>query len=133
MNTLPQEFFENLTPKGTSPTSFFGKLFEIRDTLHLAHLEAASKSYAEHIALGDLYGSITDFADTIIESHFGLYGPQAITIPKTSSTAPIPYLQATYKWIDSNRSMFKETFIQNVIDEIQQNIAQTLYKLKNLK
>ena len=110
---------------------FFSKLFEMRDTSHLMHL--ATKSYAEHKALDDFYNGILDLTDSLIESYQGIYGLQEIVIPESKAQEPVSYLQSCYKWIDDNRSSFKESFYQNQIDTIQELIASTLYKLRFLE
>lgn len=114
-----------------TPSVFIGKLFSCRDSVHLAHLK--TQSYAQHIALGEYYDSLLDLIDSLCESYQGLYGLLDITIPESKVNNPIDCIQKTYNWIDINRDIFKESFIQNIIDEIQALNAQTLYKLKNLK
>lgn len=116
--------------KGVTPAVFFGKLFEMRDCTHLMHL--ATKSYAQHMALGDFYDSLLDLADGIIESYQGIYGIIGFSPSTCEDKDPIKYLQASYSFIEGSRSIFKESWIQNQIDEILQLIASTLYKLKNL-
>ena len=118
-------------PSKPSPSEFIGKLFACRDIAHLAHLK--TQSYAQHVALGSYYDDLLDLIDTLTESIQGLRGIINITIPTTTAEEPISYLDKTYKYIDQNRDIFKESFLQNIIDEIQHLNAQTLYKLKNLK
>lgn len=118
-----------LTTKPT-PSEFIGKLFACRDIAHLAHLK--TQSYAQHVALGDYYGGLLDLIDGLTEAIQGLRGLLNISIPATTHQEPLKYIQDVYKWIDQNRDIFKETFIQNIIDEIQHLNAQTIYKLKNL-
>ena len=47
-----------------------------------------------------------------------------------SNVAMVQYM---YDCINENRPLFKESWIQNQLDEICALFAQTLYKLKNLK
>lgn len=117
--------------KRPTASEFIGKLFSCRDVIHLAHLR--TQSYAQHIALNNYYDSLLDLIDTLAESYQGIYGLLTISIPEIKSEDPLTYITQVYKWIDSSRSIFKESFIQNIIDEIQLLNAQTLYKLKNLK
>ena len=123
---IPPDFSKQITP-----VQFIGKLFETRDVAHLAHLK--TKSYAQHIALGDYYDGLLDLVDSFTESYQGLYGLLNLEVLKGIISDPIVLIEALYKYIDGNRSIFKESFLQNVLDEIQQLNAQTLYKLKNLK
>lgn len=124
---------EFTTQKGMNAPEFFGKLFQLRDQIHLTHL--ATKSYAQHIALGDFYDSILDLTDSIVEQYQGKYGIQSISIPASSKVDPIPTLKEFAKMVDDGAvyMKFKETFIQNKIDELSSLTYQTIYKLENLK
>lgn len=119
-----------------SPQDFFGKLFQIRNQIHIKHLRITGVgSYAGHIALHDFYDGILDMIDTLIESYQGKYGVVNITIKEATDTDPIKVLEELAKLVDGGvaYSMFKETWLQNQIDEISTLTYQTLYKLKNLK
>lgn len=124
-------FISKLQNKIATPDQFFGYLFMCRDTAHLAHLKTTS--YAQHVALGDYYDGLLDLIDSLVECYQGLNGIQNIIVPTAKHEDPISHIKASYKYIDQNRSIFKESFLQNIIDEIQQLNAQTLYKLTNLK
>lgn len=117
--------------KKPTVSEFIGKLFTCRDIIHLAHLK--TKSYAQHVALGGYYDGLLDLIDTLSECYQGLYGLQTFNIPTPTYQEPIKYISDVYRYIDQNRSIFKESFLQNIIDEIQALNAQTLYKLKNLE
>lgn len=133
--------FDDLKSKKTGYTSystttsvgeFLGHLFSFRDELHLLHL--STTSFAQHKALNEAYDGILDLADELIESVQGIYGLQKISVMPCkkgmSSEETVKYM---YDFIDQNRKLFKESWIQNILDEIQQLFAQTLYKLKFLK
>lgn len=124
-------FLAKLQTKLITPEQFFGYLFMCRDTAHLAHLKTTS--YAQHKALNSYYEDLLDLIDSLIESYQGLNGLQNIVTPSSKYEDPVSHIKASYKYIDQNRSIFKESFLQNIIDEIQQLNAQTLYKLINLK
>lgn len=122
--------------KGLSKEEFFGRLFEIRDQIHLRHLRVAgSGSYAQHVALNEFYDGILGLLDDLIESYQGKYGIVSIKINQTKDEEPITLLENLVKLTDGGQvySMFKETWIQNQIDEISTLAYKTLYKLKNLK
>lgn len=109
----------------------FNKLFEIRDTLHLTHLYQADRKLSTHLALGSAYESILDLVDQLVECYSGLYGQQDISIPSSTRTDnPMKYLMTSYQSIETMRKGISESFLQNIIDEIQAEIARTLYKLK---
>jgi len=122
------------TSNTISIPNFFGKLFQLRDQTHLCHL--AAKSYAIHMALGSFYDELLDLIDGLIESYQGKYGIQSIIIPSSnSSTNELTVLKAFVKSIDDGDiySKFKETYMQNQIDEITKLVYSTIYKLENLK
>lgn len=118
------------------PSEFFGKLFQIRDQIHLTHLKVnGTGSYAAHKALNEFYDEILDLTDTLIESYQGKYGLIDITIESSKSIEPIKIIQDLASLTDNGLAYnsFKETWIQNKLDEISTLCYQTLYKLKNLK
>lgn len=130
------------TPKFSTtmlPKDFFGKLFQIRDGIHLRHLYPTSPKLLgsgwEHKALNDFYESILDLTDGLIESYQGKYGLIDITIPSTSKMDSISTLKELAKLTDDGKaySLFKESWIKNQLDEISKLTYQTLYKLENLK
>ena len=114
---------------------FFGKLFQLRDQIHLTHLKVSGPgSYAAHKALNEFYDGLLDQIDTLVESYQGKYGIINLNIPASSTVEPEMALEALAKLTDDGNAyiMFKETWIQNQIDEISTLTYQTLYKLKNL-
>lgn len=114
-----------------STSQFFSKLFQSRDTAHLTHLRV--RSYAQHVALNDYYDGLLGLIDDLIESYQGYYQIVNITIEASKATEPISHLKALNEFIETNRVIFKESCLQNIIDEIQALINKTLYKLINLK
>lgn len=129
------DILKTVAPKsiGMQPKEFFGKLFQIRDQIHLTHL--STKSFAQHIALNDFYEGILDLTDSIIEKYQGKYGILDITIPSSTKCEPINCLKDLSKLTDggSAHSMFKETWLQNIVDEISALTYEAIYKLENLK
>lgn len=118
------------------PTDFFGKLFQLRDEIHLNHLSIKGPgAYATHIALGSYYEELLDLIDILVESYQGKYGIIELSIPSATKGDSIKCLEELAKLTDggSAYSMFSETWIQNQIDEISTLTYQSLYKLKNLK
>lgn len=117
-------------------TDFFGRLFQLRDEIHLNHLSVKGPgAFAAHIALNSFYGDVLELIDSLIESYQGKYGIVDITIPNSTKGDSIKCLEELAKLTDGGSvySMFSETWIQNQLDEISQLTYQTLYKLQNLK
>ena len=120
------------TTTNTGIPMFLSKIFTFRDKLHFAHL--ATNSYAEHKALNDAYEDLLELADTLVESIQGIYGIQPLKQEMCEDHASnVAMVQYMYDCINENRPLFKESWIQNQLDEICALFAQTLYKLKNLK
>lgn len=111
----------------------FSLLLGASTELHLFHLKV--ESYAQHKAIGDLYESIQNQADQIIEVYQGIHGLIDIKIP--SCTAPTnieSYLKRLRTTILNNKDSFEDMpDLQNVIDEVAAGIARTLYKIRFLK
>jgi len=101
---------------------------------HLLHLK--SKSFSEHKALEELYTGLPDLADSLIESYQGIngvvenYPPQTIAV----SSDALKFVEILSQFVVNNRqSVGTESQLQNIVDEIQQLIDSTRYKLVNLK
>jgi hypothetical protein len=123
-------------PKIT-PEIVFGKLFQARDILHTRHLKptnpGALGSGWEHKVLNDLYDSILDITDGIIESWQGKYGLVEIIVPQSEYNNVVTYLEELVKFVEQSYSIFPDSWIQNELDTIQKEIYSSLYKLKILK
>ena len=118
------------------PGDFFGKLFQLRDEIHINHLRITGPgSFAIHSALNEFYTDVLDLLDELVESYQGKYGIIDITIPSSKSGDSIKCLEELVKLTDDGvvYSLFKEPYLKNQIDEITTLTYKTLYKLKNLK
>lgn len=114
-------------------------LFLARELTHRAHLRATGDgSFAAHMALGEFYPAIGDFADTLTETWQGYTGA-LLEIPMLygdTSTPILEILTAHREWIASQRYVAapaENTMIQNIIDEVVQQYSHTIYKLTFLK
>lgn len=112
--------------------SLIARLFYVREVAHRAHLRTAS--YAQHMALGDLYEGIVEKADTLAEAWMGRSGEVLGDIPFVLEPAGeiIAIIEAQRAWIDLNRAdeTLSASEIQNLIDEAVQTIDSALYKLR---
>ena len=116
--------------KDFSPALYFGKLLRSRDVTHLIHLKnPPSKNFALHVAMEEFYKKILKLTDKLIESYSGIYGIQEIEIERSMYEEPNAYMWDLYECAMDARETFKETWIQNQVDEIQALIAQTLFKI----
>ena len=114
-------------------------LFLARTRIHQAHL--MTKSFAQHIALGDLYESLLDLTDKLAEVWQGAHEQLSLTTQPDGSgnlqldmTDPAALLASLYSWSVEIKSMLEseDSYIQNIWDEIQATIAQAKYKIDNL-
>jgi len=119
---------------------FLSKLFLARIQFHVFHLQVIGiGSFAQHIALDELYKGIVDLTDDLIETYQGKYG--IVTGYKLealqddlSSKQVIQYIQDLHDYIDTERvALFPDSDSLNIIDEIKSLLKTGLYKLKNLQ
>lgn len=109
------------------------RVFAARDVAHREHLR--SRSYAQHVALGDFYTTVIEQIDEIVECYqgkFGLIGDYQIeTSPVVNITT---WLMAEMDWIEVNRDALANgtTSIQNLIDSLTETYQRTIYKLTYL-
>lgn len=99
-------------------------------------LHRQTKSYAEHIALGEFYEAIIPLVDTLTETIQGLEG-EIIDYPVDyygPASSGLEELTSLKEYVSEDRKELpQETEIQNIVDEIAALIDSTLYKLKFLK
>jgi len=126
---MANELFKKTVAKSfVKPEVFFGVLFHSRDCMHLTHLQTTS--YAEHKALNKYYEGILDLTDNLIETYFGIAGKKSsIKIPQSEFINAQAHLKQLYSYIESNRGIFEESQLQNIIDEICALINKTQYLL----
>ena len=110
-------------------------LFTSRDHAHRAHL--LTKSYAQHVALGEFYDAVVDLADSLAEVTMGTYGAfTEIPVEPPARGAIDAVLEAHLNKIEDLRAAFGgkacDRPIDNLLDEVGALFAQTLYKLRNL-
>lgn len=110
-------------------------MFFCRDLAHKEHLR--TRSYAQHIALGEFYEEIVDLADGLAEAYQGKHGIiDDIPIMTNSPSGSITdVLRNQVKWIEGNRyKVCKEddAALQALLDPIITLFYSTIYKLDNL-
>lgn len=111
-----------------------GTLFISRDQAHREHLR--TKSYAQHVALGDFYSAVVDLADSFAEVYQGCHEILDIPYVQPSKGSIDAVLEHHIATIEDFRPAFKskqDAALLNIMDEISGLYSQTLYKLRNLK
>jgi DNA-binding ferritin-like protein len=113
--------------------NFIAECFALRTATHQLHL--SSKSYAEHQALGEFYEALTDLTDKYAEVYMGL-NKSIAKFPSypTPTGSPVELLE---EFLDDIQEEFDEDdskqSLLNILAEIEELTARTLYKLRNLK
>ncbi len=111
-----------------------GRVFATRNAAHLQHW--ATRSFSEHMALGEFYDAIIDKVDKIIEAYQGAYGLIGdVTIPKVDKGTITEHIAEEAGWIDDNRDELSGGIraIQNLIDDLVDTYLTVHYKLTALK
>jgi hypothetical protein len=121
------------TSTGDPIVKIVALLFKARSDAHISHLRQADKTLARHDAFGIFYDTIVDIADTLYETYNGLHEVGKIVVDKSEEiTEPIKYFLGMYNTIETLRKDVKESFIQNQIDTVQQEIAHALFRFKKI-
>jgi len=125
----------------TSSTSKKGKretiatlLMKARTDAHLTHLKQKDKTFATHNAMSIFYEGVLDLIDTYVETSMGIDDTFCLDeVPESMVIAnPLVYFKNLYNAISVARESVKETFLQNQIDTMQELVAHTLYRIKNI-
>jgi hypothetical protein len=116
--------------RGTIPAL----LLKARTDAHLTHLRQKDKTFATHNAMSIFYDSVLDLVDTYIETSMGI--DDSFTLEEVDESEvisnPLTYFKGLYNTIAVERTSIKESFLQNQIDTMQELIAHTLYRIKNI-
>lgn len=126
---------ELLKTTQVSHVEFFNRLFEIRDVTHFTHLNQRDESLATHLALAEVYEGILPIIDGIIEGYSGKYGIKVKPFISgvTATDSPLIYIEQSYLYINSNKSIFTDSWIHNELDNISKILAIAMYKLRFVK
>jgi len=116
-----------------SAAAFVSVLFHSATVTHFMHLQ--TKSFAQHMALGEYYDAIVELADKWAEAYQGCY--DIITgYPKDFhlATDPVNYLTQIKEFVnDIRKDLPQDSELNNLVDGIADQIDSTLYKLRFLK
>lgn len=109
-------------------------LLKARTDVHLTHLLQKDKTLATHNAMSIFYEGVLDLVDTYVETSMGIDDTFSLTEVEESMaiTNPLVYFKNLYNIIQTERVVVKESFLQNQIDTMQELIAHTLYRIKNI-
>ena len=115
--------------------TFIAECFALRTAIHFAHL--SSKSYSEHVALDEFYTGLLSLTDKYAEVYMGLTRQVPITgwpdVDKPTGT-PVEMLEEFLEDIAEEEDEDSDhQSLLNILAEMEELTAQTLYKLRNLK
>jgi hypothetical protein len=107
-----------------------GQVFGDADDDHKEHL--LTRSYAQHMALGDFYDGVRDALDAVVEAHIALVGPDDIADP---TGTPLEQLEDGYVALMGMREKVCDgcPTIENLYDTLTGEYLTAIYKLKRLK
>ena len=115
-------------------SSIVALAFLSREVAHRAHL--ATKSYAEHQALGSFYVDVIEAADALAEAAQGRMGLLEIPyLKRTQAKGIVEELRgylATIEKVRYEGDAADDAPIQNLVDVLIEVYLSTLYKLENL-
>lgn len=112
---------------------FISVLLFSRNQAHVFHWQ--TNSYAAHMAFEGYYDGIVELVDSLVESYQGindiikLYSNDEKYVYGTDAAT---YFKDLLEFVNTNRTLFIDTDILNIIDEIITLIKSTLYKLTKL-
>jgi len=97
-----------------------------------------SKSFARHVALGDMYEAMVDIVDELNEIWMGKYGNETPIPTKdwnadmTSEKSYIDQMFATLEAFHGLVFQDGDDYIKNKFEELQAVVARAKYKIDNL-
>lgn len=107
----------------------FATLLNSTTVAHILHLQ--TRSYAKHKALEDLYDTLPDLADSLIESYQSKYGIAEYPVQSVETpTDALDFVKNLREYVNTNRyAIAKDSELQNIVDEVVQLLDSTIYKL----
>jgi len=102
---------------------------------HIHHL--GTDSYSQHMALGDFYDGLDDLSDKFIEAYQGKYSKiifaeKALFLGE-NGLALVTYIGVEIAKYRQMPGFPQDSELQNIVDELADLVASTLYKLRFLK
>lgn len=113
---------------------FIGALFNARNEAHRIHLD--TESYAQHMALGNFYDSIIDLADSFAEAVKGKHGKFVISYDiNFQADSALDFIIQFTEWLvnEGIKLIPEDSYLLNILDEIQALAYSIKYKIETLK
>lgn len=111
---------------------YVSALLEIQDVSHIAHLQTSS--FSEHKALNELYDGITDQFDAFVEAYQGKYGiiKGYKSFELEEDEDMVSYIKEKMTMFEGYRKSLTDGYLQQMVDNTQELLSSTLYKLRFL-
>lgn len=111
---------------------FVGTMLHSATVTHLQHL--ATKSFAEHMALGEYYEAIPALVDKYAEAYQGRYGIiTGYDVEFHKAKDPKAYVKGLLNFLDEIKGVLpKDTDLVNLFDAVVDSVTSLRYKLENL-
>lgn len=109
------------------------RVFATRNALHLEHW--ATRSYAAHVALGELYDGIIDKIDDVVEMYQGAVEMLGDVKTGTTSGELIDHLREEADWIETNMEELSAgtKAVENALQDLTGLYYTAIYKLTRFK
>ena len=116
-----------------SAVAFISRLLDAVTAIHKVHLMTNGPgSFAAHEALGDVYSDLEDGLDDLAESFMGCQ-ETGLSFQGVDASNYSSEVRKVYEYIEMNRDMIgSESHLQNLVDEILDKLAKSLFKLDRL-
>lgn len=113
--------------------TFIAESMAVRTAAHLLHLSA--KTYSTHVALASFYEALMPLVDAYAEVYMGANAQvtswPSVKLPTGDATSTLmEYLDLVKEELEEDHD---SEALKNILAEIEQLTAQTLYKLRFLK
>jgi len=111
---------------------YVSALMEIENISHIAHLQTSS--FSEHKALNELYDGIADQFDAFVEAYQGKYGiiKGYKSFKLDESVDMVSYLKEKMSEFEMYKATLTDGYLQQMVDNTQELLSTTLYKLRFL-
>lgn len=108
------------------------RVFATRNLVHLEHWR--TKSFSQHMALGDLYNALIEDVDSIVEAYQGAFGLVKPELELAKEKDILSRLEADMVYISDNRKKITKGLpaIDNLLQGLEHSYLIAIYKLKNL-
>lgn len=124
------------SPGEAAMAELISRLLLARNVAQMWHWKV--KSFAMHMALGELYNGLDDMADELMEMYMGHCGTGThieLSLPNHfSETDPIQFICELHAYLCVQHDLIPQIpFLVNKFEELQALVSTVKYKLENLK